>query len=232
MRASTISSPRCRRRKRKAIRKERAAALAGLDDRRISPARDITRGALGRLLGLLPGHRRAQMGPALSDPRLLLAARRADGGPGAADPRLARRRADRRRAQPDRRATRSTAAIGAASRRCRSSISSSAIIRRSTRRSRAASSRVEAGRAGRAQARPRLSRRCRPGRRTISPIPAFARAVADFLAARAAGGRARNRGARRNGAVPEELTACPARRPAYGRRREQGERRCANGWRC
>ena len=36
---------------------------------RASHRRRDHRGALGRLLGLLPGHRRAQMGPALSDPR-------------------------------------------------------------------------------------------------------------------------------------------------------------------
>ena len=69
-------------RKRKTIRRERAAALEGL--RSSTHRRRDHRGALGRLLGLLPGHRLAQMGPALSDPRLLLAARRADGGPGPA----------------------------------------------------------------------------------------------------------------------------------------------------
>ena len=37
---------------------------------------DLTRGALGRVFRLLHGHRRAQMGPALSHPRLLFRARR------------------------------------------------------------------------------------------------------------------------------------------------------------
>ena len=93
------------------------------------------RRALGRLLRLLHGHRRAQMGPALSQPPVLLPARRADGRQGAADHGPARRALDRRRAQPDRRATASTAATGAAWRTCRSCTSSSAITRRSNRRS-------------------------------------------------------------------------------------------------
>ena len=82
--ASTISSPRSSSRKRKAIRKERARGAGGARDRPLDRRRDRG-GALGRLLALLPGYRRAQMGPALSDPRLLLLARRADGRPDAAD---------------------------------------------------------------------------------------------------------------------------------------------------
>ena len=64
---ATLSS-----RKRKAIRKERAAAQAGLEIVHLT-GDAIEERALGRLLGLLSGHRRAQMGPALSHPRLLLA---------------------------------------------------------------------------------------------------------------------------------------------------------------
>ena len=103
---------------------------------------------VGRDVGVLPGHRLAQVGPALSHPRILRPDRRAHGRPHAAVPRLPRRTADRRRAQLHRRRTRFTAAIGGASRRCRSSISSFAIIRRSNGRSSTASSRVQAGAQG------------------------------------------------------------------------------------
>ena len=48
-------------RKRKAIRKERAAALDGLTVEHVTGAA-IDGGALGRLLGLLPGHRRRANG--------------------------------------------------------------------------------------------------------------------------------------------------------------------------
>jgi predicted N-acyltransferase len=66
-----------------------------------------------------------------------------------------------------------TGAIGAAPATCRSCISSSAIIRRSRRRSRAAS--AGSRRARRANtSSPEAMFRCRPGRRTTSPIPAFA----------------------------------------------------------
>ena len=60
-------------RKRKAIRRERREALA---TRHRDPPPDRLRpdrGGVGRLLRLLHGYRLAQMGPALSDPRLLLA---------------------------------------------------------------------------------------------------------------------------------------------------------------
>ena len=89
------------------------------------------RGGVGRLLRLLHGHRLAEVGPALPQPHLLLAPRRADERPGAPDARQARRPAGRRRPQPDRQPTRSTAATGARSRSTPSSISSSATTRRS-----------------------------------------------------------------------------------------------------
>ncbi len=58
-------------RKRKAIRKERAAvAEYGLDIRACEGA-ELTAAALGRLLRLLHGYRQPQMGPALSQPRFL-----------------------------------------------------------------------------------------------------------------------------------------------------------------
>ena len=64
---------------------------------------EITEEALGRLLRLLHGHRLAQMGPALSQPRLLLAASASDGRPHPAGHGPARRPLDRRRAQLHRR---------------------------------------------------------------------------------------------------------------------------------
>ncbi len=67
----------------------RARRRAGGADRPPPDRRRDHRGALGRLLGLLPGYRQPQMGAALSDARLLLDARRGDGRAGAADPRRA-----------------------------------------------------------------------------------------------------------------------------------------------
>ncbi len=68
-------------RHRKDLRKERARAVEGPGDRPPDRQRPH-RSALGRLLALLPGHRQPQMGDALSDARLLLAARRAHGPTG------------------------------------------------------------------------------------------------------------------------------------------------------
>ncbi len=67
-------------RKRKDIRKERAAAQQGLEIRALTGGESARR-TLGCLLAFLPGYRRAQMGPALSHPRGLYPAGRADGGP-------------------------------------------------------------------------------------------------------------------------------------------------------
>src|SRR3546814_6677598 len=64
--------------------------------------RGADRGALGYFLDLLPGYRGAQMGPALSDPRLLLPAGGEHGRPGAAGAGAAAGAADRGRAQLDR----------------------------------------------------------------------------------------------------------------------------------
>ena len=58
-------------RKRKAIRKERARAQAFGGEIVALTGDALEPGALGRLLALLPGHRRPQVGPALPDPRLL-----------------------------------------------------------------------------------------------------------------------------------------------------------------
>ena len=57
------------------------------------------RGGVGCVLGVLPGYRIAQMGPALPDPRGLQPVRGADGRPGRADPRLSGRTGDRRGTQ-------------------------------------------------------------------------------------------------------------------------------------
>ena len=78
MRASRTSSPPCPRASARRSARSARRRVAGLEIVHLTGAA-IDRGALGRLLGLLPGHRRAQMGPALSHPRLLLAARRAAG---------------------------------------------------------------------------------------------------------------------------------------------------------
>ena len=101
--ASTTSSPPSSSRKRKTIRKERREAPGGGLEIGALTGADITDAALGRVLPLLHGHRRAQMGPALSDARLLLADRRAHGRPGPAGDGRRRRPLDRRRPQPDRR---------------------------------------------------------------------------------------------------------------------------------
>src|SRR3546814_17023911 len=58
---------------------------------------------MGYFLDHITGYRGAQMGPALSDPRLLLPAGGEHGRPGAAGAGAAAGAADRGRAQPDRR---------------------------------------------------------------------------------------------------------------------------------
>ena len=63
-------------RKRKAVRKEREQAVAAGLDHRVAARARHHRSALGRLLRLLHGHRLAQVGAALSQPQVLLAARR------------------------------------------------------------------------------------------------------------------------------------------------------------
>ena len=118
-------------RKRKAIRRERRDALAnGVTIEWVTGTRHH-RGALGRLLRLLHGYGLAQMGPALSQPQLLLAYRRAHGGARASRDGQARRPhiAGAINLIGD---TRSTAATGAASRITPSCISRSATTRPST----------------------------------------------------------------------------------------------------
>src|SRR3546814_294613 len=71
--------------------------------RRMDHRRCADRSALGRVLAFLPGYRRAQMGPPLPDPPVLLDAWRDYGRQGAADAGAAGWAADCGRAQPDRR---------------------------------------------------------------------------------------------------------------------------------
>ena len=144
-------------RKRKTIRKERAAALRGARDPRSARRRDRPR-RVGRDVGLLPGHRLAQMGPALSHARVLRPRRRADGRPAAAVPRLPRRAADRRRAQLRRAGHALRPLLGHASTKCRSSISSSAITRRSNGRSSMAWRRSRPARRASTRSRAAMSR--------------------------------------------------------------------------
>ncbi len=66
---STTSSPQLSSRKRKALRKERAQAQALRRDDPGADGRSDRARALGCVLDLLPGHRRAEMGHALPDPR-------------------------------------------------------------------------------------------------------------------------------------------------------------------
>ena len=171
-------------RKRKAIRKERAArpGIRRRDrgaDRRRAGAR-----ALGRLLALLPGHRQPQVGPPLPDPRLLR--------PGAGDACAttscssspAAAAAGSRGRSTSSAATRSSAATGDASRTIPACISSSATTRRSTGRSPHGLARVEAG----AQGEHKLARGYLPAAtHSLHWIAdeGFARAVAQYLEAEA-----------------------------------------------
>ena len=89
-------------RHRKDIRKERVRALQGVEIVHLFGQRDHG-SALGRLLDLLSGYWRAQMGPALSNPLFLFVAGRMDGRRAAAGLRSARWRAYCGRSQHDRR---------------------------------------------------------------------------------------------------------------------------------
>ena len=145
-------------RKRKAIRRERRDALAGGIEVEHLTGSEPDRGGVGRVLRLLHGHRLAEMGPALSQPPLLLADRRAHGGPHPPRHGAARTDATSPGRSTSSAPTRSTAAIGARSRNSPSCISSSATTRRSNGRSRIGLPRVEAG----AQGEHKLARGYRP----------------------------------------------------------------------
>ena len=156
----------------------------------MSPARDLTEAHLGRLLRLLSGHRLAQMGPALSQPALLLAGRRDDGRAHPADHVPSAPAATSPARSISSAATRSMAAIGAASRIIPSCISSSATIRPSTiaiahglRASRPARRASTSWRAAIA--------RSSPARPLTSPIRGLRRAVADYLRQRTCAHRER-----------------------------------------
>ncbi len=158
-------------RKRKTIKRERREALGDDIEIDLLTGNDIKSKPLGRVLRLLHGHRLAQMGPALSDPRLLHRDRRDDGGPGAAGDGAARAGGISPGRSIFSARTRSTAATGARSRSGRSCISRSAIIRRSNTPS------ATVMRASRRARRASTSWRAaigpsRPIPRMISPIPA------------------------------------------------------------
>ena len=111
----------------------RARARRGLRRRHRRPDRRRPRARpLGRLLALLPGHRQPQVGPPLPHPRLLRPGAGEHARRRPARPRPPPRPLGGGRAQLHRRATRSTAATGAAPRTTRSCISSSATTRPST----------------------------------------------------------------------------------------------------
>ncbi len=135
---------------------------------------------VGCLLRFLYGNRLAQMGPAVSDPRILFTRRRAHGRPHPAGDGQARRQVDRRRDQFHRPRRRSMAATGVRSSITRCCISRSAIIRRSTMPSPTAS--PGSRRAPKANTNlPAVTCPQPPIPRISSPIPALRRAVADYL---------------------------------------------------
>ena len=96
---STPSSPRSSSRKRKAIRRERADALANGITVALAHRRRPDRKRVGRILRVLHGYGLAQMGPALSHPRVLFDRRREDARPDPAGHGQAQRPLDRRRHQ-------------------------------------------------------------------------------------------------------------------------------------
>ena len=138
------------------------------------------RGALGRLLRLLHGHRLAQMGLALSDARVLQPARREHGRPDPAHPRQARRPLRRRRAQLDRRRRALRPLLGRRSRTTPSCISRSATTRPSSSPSRTGSRASRPARKARTSS-PAAICRARPTARITSPTRRLRRAVADYL---------------------------------------------------
>ena len=178
--ASTIFLAALASRKRKAIRRERQEALANGIEVALAHRLRPDRGRCGTPSSLLHGHRLAQMGPALSDARVLLLGRREHARPHPAGDGQARRPLDRRRHQFHRRATPSSAATGAPSSTTRSCISSSATIRLSISPSRTSFARVEAG----AQGEHKLSRGYMPTTTYSAHFiadPALRRAIADYL---------------------------------------------------
>ena len=135
-------------RKRKPIRRERRDALAAGITVHWLTGRDLTEAVWDAFFDVLHGDRLAQMGPALSHPRVLFADRREHGRQDPAGDGQARRPLHRRRDQLHRLGHAVSAATGARSSTTRSCISRSATIRRSTSRSRTSSTRVEAGAQG------------------------------------------------------------------------------------
>ena len=160
------------RRKRKAIRKERARRVEGLTIVHVTGSA-ITEAHWDAFWAFYQDTGSRKWGrPYLTRAFFsLLGERMADRR--AADPRAARRPADRRRAQHDRRRHALRPLLGQRSRRCPSSISRSAIIRRSTPRSPAASRASKRARRA-STSSPAATGRCRPSPPITSPIPASA----------------------------------------------------------
>ena len=180
-------------RKRKTIRRERRDALADGITVEWVTGRRPHRSALGRLLRFLHGHGLAQMGPALSQPALLLAPRRAHGRPGPARHGEAQRAATSRAPSISSATLGSTGGTGAASRIIRSCISRLCYYQAIDFAISRGLARVEAG----AQGEHKLARGYRPVITTSAhdiADPALRRAIDAYLRARA---RLRERGRRR-----------------------------------
>ena len=139
------------------------------------------RSGVGRLFRLLHGHRLAQMGPALSHPRILFDRRGKNARPHPAGDGQARRALDRRRAQFLRPRHRSSAATGAPSSTIRSCISNCATIRPSTTPFRTNSRASRPARRASTSWRAAICRKP-PIPRISSPIRRLRRAIADYLA--------------------------------------------------
>ena len=196
MRASTISSPRCRRASARRSARSGRCALEGLEVAQLTGA-DIEEAHWDAFWAFYQdtGARKwgrpyltraffSLLGERLADRVLLILALR-DGA------------ADRRRAQPDRRRRALRPLLG----RDRGGAVPPfrALLLSGDRGGDRARPRAGRGRrAGRAQARAAATGRCRPGRRTTSPIRGFRDAVADYPRRRAPRGGAGDRGARRN----------------------------------
>ena len=168
-------------RKRKAIRSASGARRwRTASPSSASPARDLTEAHWDAFFAFYMDTGSRKWGRPYLNRTLLLARRRAHGRPHPAGHGQARRAATSPARSTSSAATRSTAATGAASRTIPSCISRSATIRRSTSRSRAGSTRVEAG----AQGEHKLARGYRPvttySAHDIAD-PGLRRAVADYL---------------------------------------------------
>ena len=141
--------------------------------RTLSDRQRSHRKRMGRVLRVLYGNRLTQMGPALSDPLVLLSGRRADGRPNPAGDGQARRTLDRRCNQFHRLGHACSGGIGARSRTTRSCTSRSATIRPSNTPSPTSSALSKPARKASTRSRADTCRGPRT-RRITSPIQACA----------------------------------------------------------